>query len=477
MENKNSEQGGTANDGKPAKVVKPGWSGIRLVALVTGVAVVSLIAGIALMQFIVSPAEVAARTEAPEAGPVTAVIEKRIIENTIVARGEVTYADSQNVEIDQSVGEGRAIITGHVPEVGKQFNSGNIALEVSGRPVIVLPGELPAYRSLNIGMRGPDVVQLKKALDGLGLYPGSLESDIFEWDTATAVGQLYENEGYDPSNGGKSAQEAVRLAQASVRSAEIAVSQAEAAWQQAANGGATDLSAQNAELEIARSGLESAQGALTDAQQAALPTLPAGEVLYLTSLPRRVDDVYVRRGDALTNPAMIVSGAKLTIVGTFSKQDADLLQKGTVAEYAGPDGTLEAKVSKIEAPRSGGSSVNSGEEGGEGGTGGGASSDRYTVYFDPGKLTDEQISQLRGANLRLRIPVASTDKEVLAVPLAALTTGADGSNRVELLVPDHDDPFKTEIVNVKSGLVADGFVEITSVDQRIEPGAKVVVGR
>src|SRR5690606_20482639 len=53
---------------------RPGWSGTRLVALIAAVAVVSLLIGVAVMQFIVSPAELAARTAAPEPGPVTAPI-------------------------------------------------------------------------------------------------------------------------------------------------------------------------------------------------------------------------------------------------------------------------------------------------------------------------------------------------------------------------------------------------------------------
>ena len=89
-------QGRTNPPGKKPKV----WAGTRLVALIAGVAVVSLLAGIAIMQFIVSPAELAARTEPPEAGPVTALVEERVIENSVTTRGEVTYADPVQVTID-----------------------------------------------------------------------------------------------------------------------------------------------------------------------------------------------------------------------------------------------------------------------------------------------------------------------------------------------------------------------------------------
>lgn len=452
------------------------WAGKRLVALVAVVALVSLLLGIAIMQFIVSPAEIAARTEPPEPGPITAIIEETLIENTIVTRGEVAYADSVEVTIDTAFTEGPAIVTGHIPEVGSVFNAGNVALEVTGRPVIVLAGELPAYRTLSYGMRGPDVFQLKQALAALGLWAGDPESDVYEWDTATAVGQLYENVGYLPETGGEEAQENLRMAQTTVRNAEVGVTRANAAWTAAKDAGATDLSVENAEIEEARAARDDAYAALDLAQQAVLPILPAGEALFLEALPRRVDDVYVKRGDALDGPAMVVSGATLSIVGTVSAQDALLLKDGMKAFYAAPGGEeLEATITTIEAPR--GSGTSGGEDdGGEGG-GQGSSTGRYTLTLDPGELTEEQISDLRGTNVRLSIPVASTEGEVLAVPLAALSAGPDGGNRVELLVPTEADPFATEVVEVEAGLAAGGIVEITSVDERIAPGAKVVVGR
>lgn len=108
------------------------------------VAVLSLLAGIALMRFIVSPAEQALLAEPPEAGLITAPIEQRVIENTVIARGEVTYDDPIDADIDTAGILERAIVTGHVPTPGSVLRTGDIALEIAGRPVIVLPGELPS---------------------------------------------------------------------------------------------------------------------------------------------------------------------------------------------------------------------------------------------------------------------------------------------------------------------------------------------
>lgn len=468
------------------------WSGTRLVALIAGVAVVSLLIGIGVMQLIVSPAELAARTAPPKAGPVTAPVEMREIENTVISRGDVTYADAVNVTIDAGGTDARPVITGHVPESGTVLNAGNLALEVAGRPVIVMPGGLPAYRTLSVGMRGPDVVQLKTALNAMGFGAGDLGSDVFEYDTAAGLGVLYEQIGYTAAAGGPEAQEALQQAERAARDAGVQLAQAQAALQQATADGATSTLVEQAAVTSANDALIDAQQSLATAQEGVLPTLPSSEALFLGDLPRRVDDVSVKRGDILSGSPMTVSGAALTIVGSISKEDAELLSEGLTATFPGPNGEdLTATVQKITAPKGGKSGGDSGggseggEGGGQGGEGsngggggnGGGDSSRYSVSLTPNDLTPEQIDALRGSNVRIRIPVASTDGEVLAVPIAALSAGSGGEDRVELLLSRGDgSEAKTENVTVTAGLAADGYVEITSDDPRLKPEAQVVVG-
>lgn len=465
---------------KKPKTKQP-WTGKRLIGLIAAVAVASLLLGVLVMQFIVSPATLAARTDAPKPGPITAPIENRVIENTVVLRGEVAYADSVAVAIDAAGGESKAVVTGQVPAVGAVFNAGNVALEVAGRPVIVLPGELPAYRSLSIGMRGPDVTQLKQALSALGYASGDLNTDTFDWDTAAGLGALYEQLGYTAATGGETARDQLKSAERALRDANVAAAQAQAALDQAREAKAPNTTSEQAAVNAAWEGVNDAQESLGEAQAAVLPTLPAGEALFLAGLPRRVDEVTVKRGDVLSGSPMSVSGATLSISGTVSKQDADLLSEGLVAEFAAPDGTaLTAKVKAVKAPKSGGSDggEGGGNSGGGNGGGGDAGAARYTVELEPVDLSGEQIDALRGTNVRLRIPVASTDGEVIAVPIAALSAGSGGEDRVELLVNMRDGHnAETETITVEAGLAADGFVEITSDDERIAAGAKVVVGR
>lgn len=498
----------------------PAMVGKKLVLVLAGVAVFSLLLGVGLMQFIVSPAELAARTAAPEAGMITVPIEERVIENTVTSRADVTYADAVQVTIETGSLSGPAVVTGQVPAVGAEFSAGSIALEVAGRPVIVLPGELPVYRSLSIGLSGPDVLQLKQALAGMGFDAGDPDSNVFDGQTAAAVAALYERAGYAPPAAGADAAGQLSAANDSVRSAQSAVAEAEAALGQANAGGSRseriaadnavreaeralqreqagekngwtiaslqdalalakvqrdeayapkDSGSAQAQVNSAYSQLQGAQEALVKAQEGAMATLPSGEVLFLSSLPRRVDDITVSRGTVLSGAAMTVSGAKLVVSGSVSATDAELLKAGQPATFDGPKGEeLTATVLSVSQKKAG-----------DAGSGSGGKKDakktRFEVLLEPQDLSPEQLEALRGTNVRVTIPVAATDGEVLAVPIAALSAGSGGESRVEIVTGDGDEGTTT--VTVTAGLAAGGFVEISSSDPLLVPGAEVVVGR
>ena len=76
-------------------------------------------------------------------------------------------------------------------------------------------------------------------------------------------------------------------------------------------------------------------------------------------------------------------------------------------------------------------------------------------------------------NFRITIPVTSSGGEVMAVPLAALSAGSDGTTRVEV----ETSPGETKIVVVNPGLRAQGLVQVDPIDGTLEAGDRVVVGR
>lgn len=530
---------------RPRRSVRAGrLRGPRLVGVIAVVAVVALGAGVALSRFVVSPAELAAAARPPEAGPVTAPIERRVIQNTVTTRADVAYADAVDVKVDTTGLGGPAVVTGRVPEVGSTLEAGSVALEVAGRPLLVLPGALPSYRSLRAGLSGPDVLQLKAALAGLGLDAGDTTSDAYDAATAAAVGELYRRAGYPPPGSGAEVEQQLAGARSAVRSAEAAVEQAGAAVSTAAAGpsmaarveadnqvreaqralaAAVDAvpredslvarledelalafarrdelleppstSAEQASLAAAEEQLDDARTALVRAEEEALTGLPSAEVVYLTSLPRRVDAVTAERGSVTTGAALSVSGAELVLQGSASAADAELLAPGAAATFEGADGVEHtATVASVTAQKQGsggGDSPGDPEEGPAGGK-------RFDVVLTPGALTDQERESLKGTNVRVGIPVQSTDGEVLAVPVVALTAGPGGEARIELA--PHEEEIGgslagtaasggdsvgrgvggSALVEVEPGLSAGGFVEISSTDPRVRAGARVVVGR
>ncbi|RZU30673.1 hypothetical protein [Blastococcus saxobsidens] len=478
--------------------------------ITAAVAAVALVAGLLVGRFVVAPDPAGAETPAP--GLVTVPVAFGPLSNDVTIRGQVAYADSVEVTIDTSAISGPAVVTGQVPEVGSELGPLGVALEIAGRPVIVLPGELPAYRTLRVGVSGPDVVQFKEAVRAVGLDAGDPADDRFDGAAASAVTALYAQAGYPAPGGQEGAEEGVLAAQGAVRSAEqgVAAAQAELAGarrgpsavevREADNGVAgakreldaalattpddpvvignlrdalalaqlrrqeldvpPDTTAQRASLSAAQQQLDQARAALTESQQAVLPTLPAGEVLYLSRLPRRVDAVETRRGAVLQGAAMTVSGATLGLSGTVAAADARLLSAGMPATFELLDGEEHAATITEVTP----------------GDGDGA---RWTVQLEPAPLTTEQVVQVQGTNVRVGIPVGATDGDVLSVPLAALSAGPGGESRVEVVVGDPRDGAgaETRLVVVETGLAADGAVEVRPLEGDLEEDDLVVVGR
>lgn len=488
-----------------------GWSrvlhGNRVLWVLAGVAVLSLIAGVGLSFFVISPSQAAANAAPPEPGLITVPVEQRVLSNDVTIRGDAEFADSVEVKLETGDLGGPAVVTGRVPEIGATLGAASVALEVVGRPVIVLPGELPAYRTLRVGLAGPDVTQLKQSLAAVGIDPGDVSSDVFDDGTADAVAALYDRVGYPLPASPDDSEEAVRAAREGVSAAEDAVAAAERDVHAASTGPTSveriqadnavrsaeralaearssgspaevaaaqdalelaraerdamlaprDTSSQVAAVEQARRQLADAQELLNDALERQQAFLPVSEVLYLQDLPRRVDDVMVQRGTIVQSAAMLVSGATLTIQASAVEADAKLLKPGDAATLAMPDGgELAAEITSV-APRK--------AEGGESAEGGA----RYDVVLAPVNPSDEQVQALRGQNVRVKISIGATQGEVLAVPLAALTAGPGGESRVEVV-----EGGETRLVEVEAGLAAEGFVEVTG---DIEEGDQVVVGR
>lgn len=482
-----------------------GWArvfrGNRLLWVVAGASVLCLVAGYTAGTLLGSGGTQSVK----KGGPITVPVESRVLQNIVKLRGDAAFDDAVEVKIAPGELEGPAVVTGALPEVGATLDALSVALEVAGRPVIVLPGALPAYRTLRVGQTGPDVAQLKQALRTVGIDPGN--ADEYDGATARAVAALYEKVGYSAPSAGAEALAAVTSAQGGVDSAQQAVDAAVRDLAAAGNGAdparrveldnavreaerelaaaraagdataaaraedalrlattqrevglaAPDTSAQSGAVTAARRQLDAARTALDTANRAALTPLPVNEVQFLPTLPRRVDEVRTARGKVLEGAAMVVSGATLSITAPASATDAKLLREGLTASVDVPGGKeLAATVrSVVQQP----ADSKGKEKGGP----------RFDVVLALPSPTPAQIEQLRGQNVRVSIPVTATDGDVLVVPAAALSAGPGGKTHVE--VTDGD---ATRVVRVTTGLAADGLVEVAG---KLTADDLVVVGR
>jgi peptidoglycan hydrolase-like protein with peptidoglycan-binding domain len=423
----------------------------RVLVGVSAVATLSLGVGVAAGSRITSPEDAAAKTAAPQASQITVPVEKKALSSKVVARGDTSFDGAVNIRVETSGLQTAAIVTGKVPTVGSTIREGKALLEITGRPVIGLAGVLPMYRTLSPGSKGPDVLQLEQTLNRLGFDPGTVDSK-YDSGTAAAVEKLYESAGYDAPTVDERLTQAVDSAKKNVDAMKNALRQAQASLRQAKAGpGKGDTSVQQGAVDDAQSNLDDAESALADAEFKAGTPLPVSEVVFVKTLPRRVDDVKVERGGTVNGVVMSVSGASLVVTIKVDAQTKERLRTGMAASVDLGDGTIvQATVRRITR-----------------------NADQYDVVVAPKSLTPAQLERLREANVRVTIPVKSTNGKVLAVPVAALSAGPDGSSRVEVLRDG-----KVELIAVTVGLSADGYAQVSPTgDAKLGEGDQVVVGK
>jgi hypothetical protein len=182
--------------------------------------------------------------------------------------------------------------------------------------------------------------------------------------------------------------------------------------------------------------------------------LPADEIVFFPTLPVRVEQSEIKAGESPSGPVMAVTGSKLTVTGDLPGDDAKLVRKGAAVVIADTDQGIQAGGTVVFVDTAPGTH--------------GVDAQRFYVEVEPKDLPPALV----GATVVLTIVVQSTEAEVLAVPLAALSAAADGTTRVEVQVPSGG----TRFVTVRPGLVAKGLVAVVPLEGALAPGDLVVVG-
>ena len=438
----------------------------RWALFVAGGAALLSIGGLIGATFIQSPEEQRASARPPAHSVLTAVVEQRKLASTLVTRGSV--GPERQVEATPASAEGAAVtvVTAVRTKVGATVKAGDVVLTVSGRPLLMLPGSIPAYRDLKPGEEGDDVAQLQTALRRLGHYHSGDRKGYFGAATKTAVRKLYDAIGYQVPDTGGADDPGNRIA---LRAADDAVATAQAALdalsgtQPAAQPGQPSLAAQR---KTAKAALARAKSDRADLISRTGPVVPMSEVVFLTSFPATVAALGAKVGSPVEAPLITFAAGRLTVTSKLQPDQASLVRPGMPVELLSE--TLQQKVSgtvgtvgKLTTDQP------SQADGGNGQPG--------LPYIPVTVVPDKPLANTwNGADLRVTITAAQTSGEVLVVPLSAVSASADGATTVTV----QDADGRQRRVPVRPGVSGDGFVAVTPTgNAALAAGDRVVVGQ
>ncbi|WP_431895684.1 peptidoglycan-binding protein [Nonomuraea sp. bgisy101] len=223
---------------------------------------------------------------------------------------------------------------------------------------------------------------------------------------------------------------------------------------------ARELSPVKLKVANAKKDVSAAQALMAEYTRTYGTTIPPGELVFLPKLPARLHKAGVKAGETVDKAIATVTSSSFVVTGSVEAAEADLLKEGLPAVIETDAGKThparliafgeKAKLSTGEAKAGDGSQQMS----------------SVPVLISP--LSEKGLKGLSGANVTTRVTVGATDAEVLVVPVAAVITSADGKARVRVEVS----PDRTKDVEVRTGLTADGKVEVTG---ELKEGDRVVV--
>lgn len=420
----------------------------QLIGGITLVAVLSAVAGWAASTVMQSPQQALAETAAPRKTTLYAAVESRQVRQSVLLRGQVVPARAQPITLPLPE-EGRAVVTRLPMKAGQSADTGSVVLEVSGRPVVTLTGATPAYRDLRPGSSGPDVEQLQEALREAGVYGGPTDG-VLGPSTKAAIGRFYDSLGYEAPTTGEDAELQAEEAGKAAVEARRAEEDARLAFNSTPPQG---RSAAKRLLERAVEDRKSAQKLADRLEGMAGEMVPLSEYVFVPELPATISTIGSRVGSAPASPALSLATGGTVVTTVVDAARVKLLRKGQSATLTSDVGAapVEAKVATIGA-------VTKADDGSYG----------HPVTLQPAAALDVKTF---GSSVGVDIASASSEGEVLAVPVSAIYTGSNGQTAV-----DKKSGGGSVTVPVRTGTTGDGFVEITALSGRLEAGDEVVVG-
>jgi peptidoglycan hydrolase-like protein with peptidoglycan-binding domain len=477
------------------------------------------VVGWAVGSHIESPAEAAARTAPPSPSPILVPVEQRVLSSKVVTRGTARFGLPQPISIAPSALKGSAGLITKLPVRNAQFKEGDVLFSASGRPVLVLQGEVPAYRDLVPGISGEDVRQLEQGIQRLGYDPGPVDG-VYDGQTGAAVAKWYGSLGWEPYGPTPAQTVSIRTLESALGEAnrnkmavtnttalgDLNVASVRLKSEYGTKSADADISAKIAEralivldpkqlqtarsaadakLELARTALKAAkldgqlitQTALDAQKLALLDAKLASEradqlAVDLEVAKRRigigvpVDEIVfipalpVRVQEVIGRVGSPASGPMLTVTDNQIAIDSSLPLDE--AQLVKPGMAVDIDEQALGIKTTGTVEMVDSTPGTHG-------VDGYHIYYSV--HVGAVKAPLEGFSLRLTIPIKSTQGIVTTVPISALSLAADGTSRIQV-----QNNGALQSIVVEPGLSADGFVEVKPTSGELKPDQLVVVG-
>lgn len=158
-------------------------------------AVAVLVAATAAGAAVAMSAGAAEDPAAHQPGTSTAEVTRGRLSAMVSVDGTLTYRARSDGSPYAVVNQARGTYT-ELPETGDKVDCGDVLYRVDDDPVLLLCGQVPAYRDLGVGATGPDVRQLNRNLHALG-YDVDSDGDAFTSRTRAALEKLQRDKGSD----------------------------------------------------------------------------------------------------------------------------------------------------------------------------------------------------------------------------------------------------------------------------------------
>lgn len=126
--------------------------------------------------------------------PVYSAVDSRAVTQDVRIQGEVVGSESYSVYAKIPENASRAVVTKVAVEPGTTLTNGTLLGAVSDRPIFVFSLTVPLFRNIQSGDSGSDVSSLQEALN----VPAS---GVMDWQTLSAVRDLYREAGEVPPGG------------------------------------------------------------------------------------------------------------------------------------------------------------------------------------------------------------------------------------------------------------------------------------